>query len=626
MAGRGEVMATAYIGLCKAVVRAFPPSVAFKRRENASASPEMRAALRSAGLGLEPYEVAIGAYFLASVMMAATLLAAVTVLLTLASEGGGVGTGGALLLIMPAAIVPLATLSFMANYPKMAAKRARNQSLGRLPEVVNYIAMSMRLTPALDKAIMFAAQNVEEPMASNLRRVLWNVQMRRHGSVEDSFLNFSYEWGDWNEDFKRSLYAVRGAVLERTEEGLRRGLDKATEIITTGTRQRMEAYVAGLSGPTFVFFTLGVVLPMVFGAMLPMMSIGGVSMGPLQIIVIMNIVFPVATAAYAVSILGNRPGTSTPPEVKALDPRKERAAALRGIIVGIAIGLLCVPPLSHMHPFGLLPILWAFAAGVSVLCLETALARRRERDRMVRLEEEFPDALFQLGSRISEGKPLETALIMTSDSMKATEVSRLFRRISKRLMLTRGTLDEVLFGRDGVLRSLPSPTIKATMRTVNELVKKDAVEAGRAIIGISNHIRDMKRVDRDVRTKLDGVLGMMRTTGIFFAPLIMGITAALYAMMSGVMSGLDLASLGAGGGTGLAFGTGGMQFMDPDLFALAMGTYLVTAVCIILYFVAGMRSPGDDVELRFQLGASLPAAVAIFTLATWSGTLMAGGG
>jgi hypothetical protein len=244
---------------------------------------------------------------------------------------------------------------------------------------------------------------------------------------------------------------------------------------------------------------------------------------------------------------------------------------------------------------------------------------------MMRLEEEFPDALFQLGSRISEGKPLETALIMTSDSMKATEVSRLFRRVSKRLQLTRGTLDDVLFGKDGVLVNLPSPTIKAAMRTVNELVKKDAMEAGRAIIGISNHLRDMKRVDREVRTKLDGVLGMMRTTGVFFAPLIMGITAALYAMMAGVMSGLELGSLG-GGGAGLAFGTRGMTFMDPDLFALAMGTYLVTAVCIIIYFVAGMRSPGDDVELRSQLGMSLPVAVAIFTLAVWSGSLMAGGG
>jgi hypothetical protein len=158
---------------------------------------------------------------------------------------------------------PLVAYAFVASYPEILARRVKTKSLGRSPEAVNYLVMSMRLSPSISKAVAFAADSADEPIASGLKKVLWNIYMRKYDNVEESFLAFAYEWGEINEDFKRSLYAIRSSTLERSDEGRERVLEKASEIILEGTKRRIESFTSSLHTPTTVLFALGILLPMI---------------------------------------------------------------------------------------------------------------------------------------------------------------------------------------------------------------------------------------------------------------------------------------------------------------------------------------------------------------------------
>jgi len=244
---------SAYVRLCHTVSKTFGKGMdSFKERENSSASKELRGALRFTSISLEPYEIALTAYVLTLVSFIVMVILDAVIILLVPLDFLSI----VLFILTPTAVVPLAVLSFIGTYPKVQAKRLKNKALGRLPEVINHLAMSMRLNPSLDQAINFTAENLDEPLASAMKRILWEVYMRKHHSIEESFIQFSYEWGDWNEDFKRALYAIRSAELERTQEGLVRNLDKATDIILTGTKQSMETYTSKLSGPTFILFAM----------------------------------------------------------------------------------------------------------------------------------------------------------------------------------------------------------------------------------------------------------------------------------------------------------------------------------------------------------------------------------
>jgi len=592
----------------------------FRKRENASASAQMRKAILFSGLAVEPYHVALVSYSIAA-MIAAALLP--VVMLALVLLGLPVFPDG-LFVLIGALVAPMAALAYLGNYPKNLAARLKVRSLGRMPEAINYMVMAMRNTPTLDRAVAFSAENVDEPVASGLRKVLWQVYMRAHPSIEESFLAFAQEWGDWNDDFKRSLFAVRAGEQEKTREGLQRALDKAVDIVLAGTKRRMEGFAASLSGPTFVLFSLGILLPMMLCAMLPIASMGGLRLGTWETVLLLDIVFPLATAAFALNILGKRPGTSSPPRVASRLPiARSRAILAASCAIGAVLftigtiqfaGLLG-PGCQSLAP---LLLLWGVAVPPGLHLILTTKDQRREVARYRKLEEEFPDALFQLGSRIGEGAPVETAMLRTAQTMKDTEAASLFWRISFALRLTRAPLSEVLFSGKGILTDHPSRTVKASMRMVVESVRKDNLTAGQTIVGISQYLKDLQKLDSGIRLQLGSIMDTMRTTALFFAPLVMGITAALYVVLSGVTAGLSP----GGSATGITAAI--QQTIPAPVFTLIIGVYLLLTVIIIMAFTSGIRNGPDNAARRYEIGTALPAAMAVFTMALFAGRLLVG--
>jgi Flp pilus assembly protein TadB len=276
-----------------------------------------------------------------------------------------------------------------------------------------------------------------------------------------------------------------------------------------------------------------------------------------------------------------------------------------------------LPQLSAIFGWVYLPILWALGGAVSFYTFMSARELKRRRDEIKKLEDELPDALFQLGSRISEGKAIEAALEKTSETMKGTLMAALFHRMARVLQMTRTSLDEALFGRSGILKDHPSRILQATMRTVVEVVKKDAITAGQTIVGLSNHLRDMQKVEHEIRTKLSQVMGMMTSTALIFAPVVLGVTSALYFVMAHVMEGLK-------GVSGAGFSFGGGTVVPYQTFTLVLGFYLFLTVLVISYFVSGMKEGDDPVDLKFQIGRTMPVALLIYSLATMVGGMMIG--
>ena len=524
-------------------------------------------------------------------------------------------------LVLPTLIIPMFLMIFLSQYPMILAKRMKNKLIGRSPEAVNYMIMSLRLNPELTKAIIFAGENTSGPMAMGLKKVIWNVYTRQYNSIEESFLTFAYEWGDWNDDLKRALYAIRVSVLEKTIEGLSRSLEKAKDIILTGTKRKIDDFATSLSGPATVLFALGVLLPLILGAMLPMMSLtniqlteqytsGGISNAtgpppnPGPLILLMDVLFPVLTFGYAYHIIGKRPGTSEPPNIPSpITKKKKQEILLISIIIIIVISSFSIfswnlPADSPYAIFAALPIILGFAFGVTYYCYVTSYDQKKVRDEIIRMEMEFPDALFQLGSRMAEGIPVETCVIKTADAMKGTAIGELFTRIVYIMRVTGVTLDEALFGlKAGILRDFPSKTIVVTMKTVVEIVKKDPLTAGQTIIEISNYLRDMKKVDHEIKKALGNTISMMRSTAMFFAPAVLGITTTLYIILAKVIPAVS-----------------NQPLIPVGVFTLIIGVYLLLMILVIVYFTTGIEGTDDVVGRKWGIATFLSTGALVFSV------------
>jgi Flp pilus assembly protein TadB len=517
-----------------------------------------------------------------------------------------------LLYLLPAMLIgPIAAYALVMSYPEMLSKRMLAMSIGRTPEAVNFLVMSMRLTPSLNSAMAFAAENAEEPIRSSMKKLLWDIYMHRYASIEEAFTAYAYHWGAWNEDFKRALYAIRSAATESDRASSSIILDKANSIIITGTKMKIEVFASSLSGPTTILFSFGVLMPMIIGAALPILAINLPTMGSmetaeaiptppptLKIILLMDVVFPLMAWLYAYRILGSRPGTSSPPKV---DTEGSRGSAAPMAMAFAAVILL--PSLLNWGRWNPLPLILALGVGAGIYLLKSSSSSKKERDRIMAIEAELPDALFQIGSLIGGGEPLELSLKKASEGMKGTPISRLLADISYSIQLTRAPLEQILFGERGCLTHFPSRSVKATMRTVVELVKKDAVTAGQSIMNISTYLREMRKFEHDIKVQLGSVVSMMKATAMVFAPLVMGITSALYVLLSSSFSQMSTST----------------QMIPQNTFFLIIGIYLLLTVAVIMYFTTGIEHGDDRVQLRYNIGVGLPVASAVYVLVTWVG-------
>ncbi len=525
--------------------------------------------------------------------------------------------------------------------------------MGQMVDAVSYMAMSMRLTPSMHQAVLFAARNVGDPMAARLRRVIVDVELRKFDSLEDAFMDLARTYDPGNEEFQQALRSLRTAELGGTIDGVERALDRATSTVFEGSRRRVKEFADGLQRPVFVLFSLGVVLPLMVGSMLPLMSATGVGGSLWAAILLMDIIFPILFVLTARRILARRPliRRAVPVRVDG-DGRKKRVAI--ALVVGgalVVLGVFCTQiaadatsaqaeldaaladgtivgmdpvhraelearassaegdPLTALaSTLGPLPVLWGVAAAVAIYYLPALRGPRMRRKEVESVEDSLPDALFQIGSRIADGMPLEPAIHRTASSMDGEPIAALLRKVLAHMTLKRTSPTEALFGRGGALVGFPSENVSASLKTIVQMVRKDVSGAGRAIVAVSDHMRDLRKVDREVASQLRPVTEMMRSTATLFAPIILGITSALYLVVARLAPSLPTSS-----GAAIA------APIPSGVFILVLGVFVLAMVAATMHFTSRLASGDDPIEGRYQTAKGLPLAVAVFSIASMVG-------
>ncbi len=574
----------------------------FKSIERSYLKADFKRTTEFIGYDIEEEEVMLFSVFFALFALSLVMLGTLVYHLTY-----GLDLVSILMWVIPLSlVVPMGLLVFLANYPEIKSKKMKAKTIGSSPEGINYMTMSMRVSPSLHKAILFSANNTDEPLSSRLNKAIWQVYTRQKNSLEEALIDLAVEWGEWNDDLKRSLYVIRSSVLENTKEGLEATLQRANDIIINGTKQKIRDFSNSLKTPTTVLFALGILLPLIIGAMLPMLTLGGLDMTSIyqdqpvdeggfqliHIILLMNVLIPFGAFVYSYKILINRPGTTSLPSIDA-DTAVDYTIPTLIVVVG---SLSVYFFRSILDPLMPLPWLWFPVFGIAYFLIRDSWEHRQVRVGVLQLEREFPDALFQLGSRMGEGKSLEKAIEETGFSMSGSKVGELFQNITTLTKLKRMPLRKALFGKNGILFSHPSRTVKASMKSVISVSKKSPQAAGSIILQNAEYLKDMQQMEQDIRSELSQSVEMMEATSMFFAPVVMGIIVALYSMLYGVF--MDISGQGS---------------ITPYAFTMVIATYLLTMSAVITYFSVGIKYQSDPTEFKFALGTVLVVCMVILT-------------
>lgn len=293
---------------------------------------------------------------------------------------------------------------------------------------------------------------------------------------------------------------------------------------------------------------------------------------------------------------------------------------------------------SLVGPFGLLGIIFSLFIPISVASFfsisyklktkEIIKSRKETKD----LEKEFTSTLFQLGNRLGDGVPAEIVFAKVAESSQGQKTQNFFSLVNQNIQRMGMPIDQAIFNNQrGAIIYYPSAIIATSMRILIESVKKGLNIAARAMMSISDYVKNIQKINDRLRDLLAEVISDMRSNMVFLAPLLSGIIVGLSSMIAIILNKLkDLSDLTSGGASIAGIGSIGnivnlfdiTSVVPPYFVQVSIGLYLIEIIFILTGTLVTVDSGKDDLQEKNELAKNLKRGIMLYIITSFVGTLL----
>src|SRR3989338_6075863 len=457
----------------------------------------------------------------------------------------------------------------LQNTPNFMANTWRMKASNQMVQSIFYMVTYMRHTSNLERAMEFVADHLDPPLSLDFRKILWDVETERYSTIKDSAEAYLQTWKEWDHEFVEAFHLIESSLYESSEERRVGLLDKALDVILTGTYENMLHYAHELKSPITMLHMLGIILPILGLVILPLVvsflgSGGNPFTTAIYISMLYNVTLPISVYYLGRTILSKRPAGYGAADIS----EQENFKHLRNIniplskkitlsmnplyfcimliLVTFIIGLspliihafnptfeiagdsfkfmeyICPPsiplcePSEKIGPYGmgagLLSIFFIAGLGVSIGLFYSLRSKNviKIREKTKELEDEFSSALFQLGNRLGDGIPAEIALAKVAETMRGTTSGEFFGLAEQNITKLGMGLEQALFDRKvGAVTQFPSKVIESSMKVLVESIKKGPRIAAQALLSMSRYMKEIHRVEERLKDLMADVLSSM---------------------------------------------------------------------------------------------------------------------
>ena len=492
--------------------------------------------------------------------------------------------------LLPAILVPLLFANRVANSPSKNANKEQRAYLRESPGTIGTLVMNMRIQPSLEWAMGRVSHTCSGELTKRFVRMGWEVLTRRSDSLEQALLAFIPRLSGQNDAVGRSLHLVLASTYEPDVASRDRVLDRANHIAIEGVKEAADHYVASLSNPALIIFALGIMLPVMLFSTAPLLSMGSVSVadgGDVAstfdqgwLFFLLLVIVPVGCLLFANSALACNPLA----EVPRLEPPL-------GIVLLVPIGLSAV--LSIFFVIFVQGELLPYCLSLSFLLPLCVVIRIKTSDKGTRRKDGqragFISALFQMGSRMAGGASFEKSLEEIALMGSGMPFGECANRALRRARLDREGLSELL---ERELSSASGKDIAQAFTVVAGAAEKDPHYAGKLALNLAHNFSDIRAAELRMEENLHGVVDMMRSTGMVFAPIVLGVTSSLMA---------------------ITVGAGFVSSSTVDLQIMLAMLYLSELVFCVSYFTNFLHRDRTWVHLASDFAIRCPIALLVFT-------------
>lgn len=564
---------------------------------------------------------------------------------------------------------------YVYTMPQRLANVWRLKASSQMVPAILYVVVYMKHTSNLEKAIEFAARNLEAPLALDFRKLFWDVEIGKYSTIKQSLDTYLENWREYAPEFAESFHLIESSLFEPEEARRVQTLEKSLQVILDGVYEKMLKYTREIRAPLTNLYMLGIILPTLGLALLPLASVlvGGVLKWH-HIFVFFNIIIPFFVFYMTSEVLFKRPGGHGETSVLELNPEYYKFTSKKPWVIAF---MLCLPlfilgtlpflfqieaitkPLglqsdylvsdiafgfasdseiklfdfkkgedgSLVGPYGpgaillslFIPLSCALFFSIAYKMKTRELIKARNETRL--LESEFTNSLFQLGNRLGDGTPAEIAFAKVASTTQGQRTQSFFALVNQNIQQAGMSVEDAIFNKKrGALIFYPSAIIATSMQILVESAKKGLAVAARSLMSISEYVKNMHKIDERLHDLLAEVVSDMKSNMTFLAPLLAGIVVGLGAMIAAILNKLQIFQQVNGEGEVGGFGSLGNivdlfqidKMIPPYFLQIAIGIYILQVAFILTSALVTVDSGRDPLREKNELARNIKRGMYLY--------------
>lgn len=571
-------------------------------------------------------------------------------------------------------IISVFLFYYFNGYPERLANKWRLKASSQMVPAILYVVVYMRHTPNLEKAIAFASEHLQYPLALDFKKIFYNVAIGKFSTIKESLDNYLDGWRDYSTEFIESFHLIESSLYEPDKGRRISTLEKAIQVVLDGVYEKMLKFTHDVKAPLTNVYMLAIMLPILGIALIPLAS--AMVQGMIKwthVFLLYTLIIPFAAFFMIDKILLLRPGgygeTSYLEKNPLYSQYKSNKPYFSAFFICLPFFILGLLPLIFQYtpvpallglqtdytfgelglgftdslagtnlfdfkttnsgivgPFGSGALLLSlfFPLGIALFFSMAYKDKTRdiifEREKTKKLENEFNNSLFQIGNRLGNGVPPELVFGKVAESSKGLVAGEFFSRINYNIQQMGMSVEKAIFdSRRGVILFYPSDLIATSMRVLVESSKKGLKIAAVSLMSISEYVKNIQKITERLKDILAEIVSEMKSNMTFLAPLLSGIVIGLALMITSILntlgsaisSGADVSSLGTNIGSILDIFN--VETMIPPYFLqIAIGIYLIEVIFILTGTLVTIDSGEDKLEKTNRIGENLKKGISFY--------------
>ena len=571
---------------------------------------------------------------------------------------------------------------YFSSYPARFANKWRLKASSQMVPAILYVVVYMRHTANLEKAIAFASEHLQYPLALDFKKVFYNVEIGKFPTIKESLDNYLEGWRDYSTEFIESFHLIESSLYEPDNVRRISTLEKAIQVVLDGVYDKMLKFTHDVKAPLTNVYMLAIMLPILGIALIPLAS--AMVQGMIKwshVFILYTMIIPFLAFFMLDKILTLRPGghgETSYLEKNPLYPQyKSNGPYMYAFLICLPFILLSLLPLIFQYtpipdilglqkdysfadlglefegasqimlfdfkevgdgfagPFGAVALFLSlfFPLGVA-LFFSIAYKDKTEniiveRGKTNQLEREFNNSLFQLGNRLGDGTPPELVFGKVADSSKGLVTGEFFKRVNYNIQQMGMSVEKAIFdSRRGVILFYPSDLIATSMRVLVESSKKGLKIAAVSLMSISEYVKNIQKITERLKDILAEIVSEMKSNMTFLAPLLSGIVIGLALMITSILNVLQTFMDSAGVDVSLSSQITNILSMfnvvdmiPPYYLQIAIGVYLIEVIFILTGTLVTIDSGEDELEKTSKIGQNLKKGIVFYFLTAFFSSL-----